>query len=68
MRRPTATEVGYALLFSVPPGVGATAFALNLVGAAPVIYAFGGVLTVGLFVLVVVILTSGENAASPADG
>lgn len=62
MRRPTPRELGYALLFSVPPGIGATAFALNLVGGAPRVFAFGAAVTVALFLLVVALATSGDGA------
>lgn len=61
MRRPTLREVGYALLLSIPPGFGATAFALHLVGMAPIILLYGVGVAVGLFVLLLVMFTTGEN-------
>jgi len=67
MRRPTREELGYALLFSVPSGVGATAFVANVVGTAPAVLAFGGALTAALFGLVLVVVTSGENADPDAS-
>ena len=66
MRRPTTTELGYALLLSVPPGLGATAFALHLVGLAPIILVYGGLLTVVLFLVLLVIFTTGEPARADA--
>ncbi|WP_416839824.1 hypothetical protein [Haloferax sp. DFSO52] len=62
----TLTAVAYALLFSVPIGVGVTVMMTRVAPGNltdPLIVGPGLVLAVAVFVLVVVAATRGDNAA-----
>jgi hypothetical protein len=60
----TRETVGFALLLSVPPGVGVGKFVSEVTGAAvtPTGVAAGAATTLGLFAFVVVAASVGENA------
>ncbi|ELZ77705.1 hypothetical protein C454_14465 [Haloferax gibbonsii ATCC 33959] len=64
--RETLTAVGYALLFSVPVGVGVTVMMTRVAPGGltdPLVVGPGLVLAVAVFALVVAAATTGENAA-----
>ena len=60
MRRPTRSQIGYALLFSLPPGVGTVGFVATRIGTPPEAVALGAAVTLGLFAFVLVAATAGE--------
>lgn len=60
MRRPTRRQLGYALLFSIPPGVGAMGFIATRIGTGLRLFAFGAVLTAVFFAVFLVAFTTGE--------
>ncbi|RDZ61565.1 hypothetical protein C5B90_18215 [Haloferax sp. Atlit-12N] len=63
--RETLVAVGYALLFSVPVGVGVTAMMTRVTPGRltdPLVVGPGLVLAVAVFALVVAAATTGENA------
>ncbi|KAB1194147.1 hypothetical protein GJR96_12180 [Haloferax sp. MBLA0076] len=65
-RRSTLIAVAYALLFSVPVGVGVTVMMTRVVPGrltTPLVVGPGLVLALAVFLLVVVAARSGENAA-----
>jgi len=64
--REPLVAVGYALLFSVPVGVGVTVMMTRVAPGEltdPLVIGPGLALAVGVFALVVVAATTGENAA-----
>jgi len=60
MQRPTRRQLAYALLFSVPPGVGAMGFIATRIGTGLLLFAFGAVLTAVFFLLFLVAFVSGR--------
>lgn len=65
---PSRTEIGWALLFSVPPGVGVTGYTTMVIGRGPldpVAVATGGFTALVIFMLVLGAQLTG-SAEDPA--
>lgn len=62
MGRVTRSAVGYALLFAIPPGVGAGVFTARLQGGSFALgLAFGAVLSCSIFLLVLYAASTGTT-------
>jgi len=69
MSRVTRSAVGYALLFAVPPGVGAGVFTARLQGGSLALgVGFGLVLSLSIFLLVLYGAHTGTTDIDRGDG
>jgi hypothetical protein len=60
MDRMTRSAVGYALLFAIPPGIGAGVFVSRIqAGSLALGVAFGALLSIAIFVSIVYVASTG---------